>query len=217
MTERSMFSSQGLETEEKRGLGKYIGYGIQKLKINDIEVKTASTGKKQCIFYVETPRITVQGFEPETTATAGGQVGKVRFPKIWVDPNDDGSSYDESTRKKKYLMPDMIHDIAVICDKLNLRGKLDQINTSTFEEYIEQVKPLLVNKFLWFKISGEEYLKQNQKKGIQLSIPRYGFVASESEGPDHLVFDKNKVFDYKAVETPDSTNLDTKGSGDLPF
>jgi hypothetical protein len=200
-----MFSTKGVNTQDSKKVSKYFSYGIHQLFIFGIEVKTASTGSKQLTFLMETPPVTADGFEAE--AGHKGQVGRVAFPGSFIKL-EDSKAVEEFNK-----------NIGIIADKLGVRKQLDDISAPDFDSYVEKIAPLFANKPAWWAIAGEEYLKNDGKTGVRLKTRRYSFVASMSEGKDHLEkFDASKSYNFKPVVKPDADSIPATGvANDLPF
>ena len=200
-----MFSTKGVNTQESKKLGKYFSYGIHQLFIYGIEIKTASTGSKQLTLLMETAPVHTEGFEPE--AGHKGQVGRVAFPGSFLKL-EDSKAVEEFNK-----------NIGLVADKLGVRKQLDEINASDFDSYIEAIKPLFTGKSAWWAIAGEEYVKADGKTGVRLKTRRYSFVASLSEGQNHLEkFDPSKAYNFKPVAKPDADSIPAAGvTNDLPF
>ena len=200
-----MFGTKGVNTQNSRKLSKYFSYGIHQLKINGIEVKTASTGSKQLTFLMETPPITVDGFEPE--AGHKGQVGRVAFPGSFIKMDNQA------------MIEEFNKGVGLIADKLGVRAELDNIQASDFDSYVAAITPLFSGKLAWWAIAGEEYNKADGKTGVRLKTRRYSFVSSLAEGQTHLEkFDDTKAYNLKRLPTPDADSVPTAAVvNDLPF
>lgn len=198
------FSTKGISTQSKpKKVSKYISYGNNLLKINDITVKTAQSGSKQLILNVETKPIDDPTFEPEMGYE--GRVGKVAFPGVYIKLDD------EKALENFYV------DVATIAEKLGVRDQLDQINADSFDEYIDQLKDIFKGKYAYWAIAGEEYVKATGGVGIKLKTRRYKFIASLSEGEQGLgAFDASQTYNFKKTELPDAQPA-TNESGGLPF
>lgn len=202
-----MSGTRGLTPKDTRKMSPYIQFGIQNLRINAIEVRTAKTGAKQCVLSMESRPVTVPGFEGIDGAQ--GQVGKVYFPQYWLklDNADALQSFFEQ--------------VALIGDKLGVRDAIDAIDFTSFDDYISRITPIIKNRYAWWKLVVEEYEREGKDPGKKLALPKWGFVANEAEGESHLKFDKSKGYDYKAVgstsTSADATALDAVAKDDLPF
>jgi len=196
-----MFGTKGINTQQERRVSKYISYGNNYLRINDITVKTAQSGSKQLIFSMETPKVENPAFEPELGFE--GQVGKVAYPGSYVKL-DNEKAVEEFNK-----------GLAIIADKLGVRSQFDEINAESFDEYVEKVKNLLINKYAHWAISGEEYIKADGRVGTKLKTRRYKFIASQEEGSEALgVFDPKQHYNVKRVDVPDAAPAP---KDDLPF
>ena len=200
-----MFSTKGVNTQDSRKVSKYFSYGIHQLFIYGVEIKTASTGSKQLTFLMETAPVNVDGFEPE--AGHKGQVGRVAFPGSFIKL-EDSKAIEEFNK-----------NIGIIADKLGVRKQLDEVTAPDFDSYVDKITPLFVGKPAWWAIAGEEYLKADGKTGVRLKTRRYSFVASLSEGQNHLEkFDPSKAYNFKPVAKPDADSVPAAGmTNDLPF
>lgn len=189
----SNFSTKGVQVVEGGSVGKYLSYGVQEAMITGFEVKTASTGKQQVMLLLEGPKVTTTGFEPDPTSKFGGKVGKVQFT-IYFAPGDKEEG-------------EFIQKVALIAKKLGVSEKIDTIEASGLQEYLNKITPILRGKMLWWAITAEEYQKKDSDRvGYTLGLRRYGFVASKEEmevNPNHIKpFDKGNKYDYKALSSP---------------
>lgn len=210
-----MFGTKDVKTTPS--LGKYIGPGNQYIAIRSWDIKTASSGSKQVIMHVETPPLDAPGFTPETGFQ--GQIGKVALPGTYVVLSNE-KAVNEFNRT-----------IGCIADELGVRTELDKISGKDFEEYVNQVMTLFKDKFAWWAISGEEYMKVNGgvpgKTGIKLAVRRWHwsapFIASTEKGAAALgEWDKTKSWNYKSAVRPDQTQQplaesEVAAKDDLPF
>lgn len=205
-------STRELNTSDRKP-GKFISYGCQLLKINDIIVNKAATGSKVCRFEMETKPILDAGFEGQDGAL--GRVGRVQFPRTYV-----------TTDPKK--REEFLKNICIIADKLGVREQVDAIGDTidnldgdNFDLYVSKVKPFLIGKYAYWVVGGEEYPKTEGGSGWRLALVRYGFVQDEKsylEKP-RIDFDINSEYHYKALEKADETDADKKvlANDDLPF
>lgn len=192
------FTTEGVDTAKKSKMSKFLTYGgPQHLKISSITVETASTGAKRAVFNMEGDPVTTEGFQGEEGAK--GQIGRVR---TYYMKDDNGFN-------------NFLTDIGIIADKIGNRDVVNTIKADNFEEYIEQLNKRITEHYLWFVITGEEYLKQDGTIGVTLHFRRYGFVASNTEGPGHLKpYDKSNKYDYKPYVDNRTT---VTGKDDLPW
>lgn len=199
-------STKGVDaTEEVRKPFKYISYGIQKLKIKAIELKSSSKGSFITILHMETPEVTEPGFEGHEGAL--GRTGKVQFPRIYVNPNDEKQ------------MSTLVKDICIIADKLGVRTQVDAIEWSedmSIEKYFKLLENIFKDRYAMWKVCGkEEYWSDGSgKKSTRLSLARWKFIQSiESyETKPELTFDPTVRWDFEPAVAPDSST-----NSDLPF
>lgn len=177
-----MFGTKGVSTEERSNVSKYLNHGINKAKINSIVVEKArNTESRRIVFMLEGSPITDKGFEGIDGAK--GSVGKMVTNYMKTD-----AQYQ-----------DFIRQIGVLADKLGVRAQIDAITASNIEEYINNVSPFLIGKFLWWNIGAEEY-KRNR---FSLHLLRYDFVKSLTE-----IDDTTLVHDgYIVVEARNSAGV----------
>lgn len=198
-----MFSTKNVAaTATKKS--KYISPGNVNAMIKEVIIKTAASGSKQLTLIMETPPVTEAGFEPEEGCK--GQIGKVAFPGVFIKMDNDKAK--EEFNKA----------LACIAEELDVRNELDKISAENFEDYIEKIKPLIVNKFAWWAVSGEEYPKQDGKFGVKLSLRRlstYSKFVSKQES-ELGTWDKSKGWNYKALPKTDQSAVEVVKS-DLPF
>ncbi len=201
-----MSGTRGVVATDNRKMSPYIQFGIQNLRINAVEIRTAKTGSKQCVFSMETRPVTVPDFEGIDGAQ--GQVGKVYFPRTWLKTEDPKA------------LESFFKQIAIMGDKLGVRAQIDAVDYSDFDSYMNTIGNIIKNKYAWWKLVVEEYERPDKAPGKKLYIPKFGFIANEMEGESHLKFDKTNNYDYSAVgttvQTADATPVDV-AKDDLPF
>ncbi len=151
--------------------GKYISPGIQELKINDIQLEYSSQKNTPRLkFIVESRPVEEKGFTPDDSALSGGKVGTIRTSYLGNDNQ----------------LTELANNMIFISRHLGKEDQLDGYYANTLEEYVAKLKTVICNSFAWFKVHGEEYLKQDGKTGLVLSFSRFGFVNA----------DKDKIRDY---------------------
>jgi len=184
----------------------YITYGVQVLKINDIQIEySAQKNTPRLKFIVESELVTEAGFVADPSALSGGKVGTIRSGWLATD--------DQKTELSKNMI--FIARAILKSDETPLDGYFAE----TLEQYIEKVKSVICGKFTNFSVGAEEYLKTDGKKGISLKFLRFGFVSSDI---NKLKFDKENEYHYKKltvipdkeIELPDYTEEEAK---DLVF
>lgn len=180
------FGTEGVSASQT---SKYIGPGVHQLKINKLTTEEASTGTLRVVFHVETPPVEEADFEPDESATDGGKVGRVRT--IWL--------------KYEAQLEEFNRNIAQIASALKVREQTDKIVASSLTEYVEELNDVITDKFAWFGVKGEEYIKQDGKTGIALLFRRFGFVADTQD--DLEPHDKDNEYHYKPAEVPESDNV----------
>lgn len=187
-----MFTTKGIDRKDKGKLSKFITCGgPQFLKISSMEIETAKTGSKRVVFFMETPPVETAGFEGYE-----GNKGQVGWVRTFYMKNDD-------------QFTEFLTNIGIIADKLGVTQQVDSIKVEDFEEYVKQVSLFICGKYMWFIIKGEEYPKPDNAIGLSLQFRRFGFVASELEGKDHLKpFDKNNPYDYSVYKAQAETVID---------
>lgn len=211
-----MFSTAGINTEEKKSVSQFMGYAEQEAKINSISVKTSGKGSKNIVFNMETrPVDTVanKGFTPHADATAGGQIARINMYSFWQKDLD----VEGSDNNKKFVT-----DIGYLADKLGVRAKVDAITgVSSLEEYVEKLNSILTNIYRFWKITVEEYAKSTGGVGRNYSLGTW--PASKGEHRFICCADKagmvkfNPQYDYKKAEVPQEASTGTGDSSDLPF
>jgi hypothetical protein len=197
------FTTKGRESKkEEVRVGKYISPGIHQLKIVNIEAFRASTGSTKVTLHMETPPVSVEGFEG--VGGAAGQFGKVTVVKTFMKTDEQ---YNEFMDK-----------IVIIADKLDVRDKIDAVQAEDFMSYVSAITPILKNKYAWYKVVGTQKTYEQEgsvRKFWELSLARWGFVASMTEGKDKLKFDKDNIYDYNPIV--DGADGADKTKDDLPF
>ncbi len=190
----SNFSTKNVVVEEeKKSVSKFLSYGVQEAAIIGYELKTAQSGKQQVILLMESPKVQDAGFEPDPSAKFGGKVGRVQAT-IYFGPED------------KARVDEFIQFVAIIAKKLGVTEKVDAIESSNLEDYLNKLMPLIRGKYAWWGIAAEEYINKDNQVRYSLKFRRYGFMASLDEmkaNPEHIKpFDKTSPYDYKAVAVP---------------
>jgi len=186
------FSTKGVEVKENVSESKYLSYGVQKAAIVGYELKTAKSGdKQQVVLNLESPKVVTPGFEADPSAKLGGKVGRIVFTIYFGEDN-------------KQQNDEFIERIAIIAKKLGVSEKIDAVESSNLEDYLNKIIPILRGKFAWWAVTAEEYAKADSDKvGCTLGLRRYGFIASLDEmeaNPNHIKpFDKANKYDYKAL------------------
>lgn len=179
------FGTKGVKTEERsNGGSKYLSHGIVKAKINSMVVQKAkNTESRRVVFYLESEPINAPEFKGVDGAK--GRIGRMSSGYMGSE-----ASYSDFARQ-----------LAVIADKLGVREELNAVPGSgvTFEEYMAKVNTLLVGKYLWWNIKGEEYAE----KKINLQLMRYGFAKSLAEVDESTL----KYDGYTAVELRNSAGV----------
>lgn len=198
-----MFGTKGIETTEKTSVSRYLNYGINKAKINTIDVeKSNSSDARRITFHLEGEPVTESGFTP-----AEGAKGRVCKMKTIYLKSDEAYK-------------DFMRQIGVIADKLGVRSGVDSVTSSTIEDYIAQVSNYITGKYLWWNIGAIEY----DDKKHSYKLIKYGFVKSLAEvdekslkydngiavearnsaGTVVLNFNKNSKFHYEPFVKPDA-------------
>lgn len=199
-----MLSTNGIVV--KNGESKYLTYGVQDVMVVSGEVRVSPNGYKTVTFGMESPEVKSAGFEPDPASKRGGKVGRVEFAGYINEAEPDNAALAEFLSK-----------VSIVAQKLGVTDAVNAIQAPNVEEYVDRLIPIIRGKFAWWAITGREYVKKGTDKvGITLGIRRYGFIASEEEGKDHLrAFDKSNKYDYKAEAVPSNDPTDD-GVADIP-
>ena len=186
-----MISTNGVAVNS--GESKYLTYGIQLAMVVSGEVVEHKKGIKTVYLRLESPEVKTAGFEPATESKRGGKVGRIEFAGYIIEADKDDKG-----------MADFLGKVAIMATKLGVLDAVNTIQASTVEDYVDKLIPIVRGKFAYWAITGREYLKKGTDKiGITLGIRRYGFIASEAEGREHLrPFDKTNKYDYKSEAMP---------------
>lgn len=200
------FDSAGLITEDKKyGPSKYISYGIQDLKINNLEVKVASTGSKQIILSVEGKPVSDPLFEGLDGAQ--GPVGKIKT--MYVKEEQEG---------------DITKIFAKIADSIGVRDKLDAITgVTSLEDYVSKALKVLSGKFASYVVATEQYIGTDGKAKNSFRFPKYDWVEKSGTEPSSLKFDKANKYHFKEATIPDNIGTSKSATAvkqpdsDLPF
>ena len=201
----NIFDSTAVDTTDKVfGPSKYISYGLQDLKINKMEIKTASTGSKQIIFSMEGPAEKDPKFEGVDGAK--GPVGRV-----------------STMYMKEEQQGDLTKIFAKISDALGVRDALNAIKATSLEDYVEKAGAVICGKFAKFCISTEQYLNGENKVRNGLRFPKYDYVEAIGTTPSRLKFDETNSYHFKPAVVPDNIGTPKSASAvkqedsDLPF
>jgi hypothetical protein len=158
-----MFGTKGVETVEGSSTSKYFSYGVNKAKIVDLKlVKSPSSPNQKLEVWLEGEPVTEKGFVGVDGAR--GKVGKL--VTYWL-------------REDKHYQ-DLLRQIGIIADKLGVRKEIDEISVnsvSEFGQYLQNIKPYLCGKYLWWVIGADYYSETRYK----LLLVKFNFVKSPSE------------------------------------
>ena len=188
-----MLSTKNVVVVEKSSESKFMTYGVQLAMVISGEVRVSPQGVKRVIFNMEGPEVKSAGFEPDPASKKGGKVGHVEF-----------AGYIKENVADDQGLKDFLERVSIVANKLGVIDAVNAINAPTTEAFIEQLIPIIRGKFAWWAVTGREYAKKDSDKiGITLGLRRYGFIASEGEGKEHLrEFDKGNKYDYRPFDTP---------------
>jgi hypothetical protein len=131
--------------------------GWNQAKIENISIKTATTGKKQLKFQVYGPPITTEGFKPfmkaDKVTPYAGQCGLIQT-FYFDDTNEEAMSK---------VISQTINPIAVA---FGVKEQLDEITSSgditSLEKFVDVLNRLFTNEdlpYVWMNFSGSEYEK----------------------------------------------------------
>ena len=195
------FGTKDVNTQDF--VSKYISYGIQNLKINSLEIQEAGTGTPRVIFNVESEPVKDDNFEGEEGAL--GRVGRIRSG--WL--------------KTESQQTEFLENIGKIADKIGKREEVDKIEAESLEKYLSEITPLICGHFARFKVTAEEYEKQDGNLGITLSFARFKFVEALEEDAK-MTFDKTNQYDFKKLDEEEKTQVNSNGvteeaNNSLPF
>jgi len=204
-----MFDSTGVDTTEKSfGPSKYITFGVQELKINNMEIKVASTGSKSVIFSVEGALVKDPAFEGVDGAK--GPIG--RISTMYMKSEQQG---------------DLVTLFAKIADALGVRNEMNAVKSTSIEDYVAKALTVLKGKYANYCVSSEQYWDANAGKAKNsLRFPKYDFVEAINTDPakSRVKFDKDKTYHFKPAVVPDGigtaaspTFIAPKKDDDLPF
>lgn len=196
-------SIKNIKTENK--LSKTINPGNVKARIYDLTLTPGyNTDSYNLVLFIETEPIDdFEGFyyDPKNPNMGRfeGQVGRIRYSQYAFEsktlPNGSVIDRDQSILKA----------IKVISDALNIFDTVSTVDAETIEEYIEEVKPLIVkaDKYLFFCVAGKEYLNKEGYTAYDLFLPKYENKKS-SIGNDMdavIQYDEKKHIVNKVVKT----------------
>jgi hypothetical protein len=200
----SKFGTKGVKAPSN--ISKYLEPGNFTLKINNITLRTSSTGSKQVLLEMETLPIMDEGFTPE--GDAKGRVGRVA-----------ASGYLNTKEKQAEFINGVLLKIAIATDS---RASLDAIEVDSdaenaFEEYINKAKDVLVGKFAKWCIAGEEYENQTGRIRVRLQLPKYDFVGDVEGTIKVSNYDASNKYHLKRYNPPTSEFATGQATDDLPF
>jgi len=192
----------GTKDVKLHSTSKYLGWGVQELKITSFGVRQASTGSQSVTLNVEGRPVDEEGWEGEDGAA--GQVGRVQLGS-WLKTESQQKEFNEN--------------ITRIATALGVLDEVNAIEAADLEEYIAAVTPHLCNKWMRMKVVVKEYRKGDGNIGKTLHTARFNFVESTEQEGSKLTFDMSNEYDYeKLKEQPDAVTTNGNGSeNDLPF
>lgn len=223
------FKLSTVNTDERRP-GKYISYGIQELKINKIEIRTAASGSKVCNLFMETPPVTDSGFAGANGAR--GRIGTVQFPRTYIawDSTVKNPKSNETPRES------FIKDMLIIADKFGVREEANALEFEegfTFEDFVKGMESILVGHYAMWKLCGEQNWYTDQtgtlREGYRLATAKWGFIQNTEDYKSNpkLKFDPTNQYDLKLTPKPevssepvapqDSDFEAVESKDDLPF
>jgi hypothetical protein len=175
------------ETTETTGfVSQFIKYGCNKLKINHIELRDSSTGKKLVKIWVETEPLpgNFEGAELQDGTKAKGLVGKVSLG-IYIDTANEAK------------VTGLLNNLKFVAEKANVLTEVAAIEASTLEEFMAKYVKIIKGKYMWFIIKAREY----EKGKYDLSF-KEGKIGEDKDGNKvYQVFCKNGDFkDSKDTE-----------------
>lgn len=186
------------KVKDKKDLLKYVSYGTQQLMITEMEVQEAKSGTPRVVFKVQSQPVTTEGWQGADGAA--GRIGTVR------------SSYLKTDTQIQYFC-EQVNDIARalgVYEEVKALGEVESIN-----DFVDKLRPLFTNKFAWFTVAAEEYIKADgANTGISLTFPRYRFVSDVETGV--APFDSTKDYHYKKANQP-SMETDAVKTEEEPF
>lgn len=196
-----MFNTKGQNVKSDL-VKKSLGMGVEKAKIFSYSIKESKTNKKQLVFVLEGPAI--EGFEgweidkdfPEK-GKFKGKSAKVNVTR-WLDTdtfNNPNVSENEILSK-----------ITAIAQTLGVKDKLDEIDASTIELWVEKSIELINKDYMFWFLTGEEN-EFNGKTFVKLSLPKYNFVSLDSSTFEE--FNKNNKYHFKRLEKKETNDFDT--------
>lgn len=183
-----MLSTKNVVIKEKTA-SPYLTVGVQVIKVTSIETKASSKGSLKVVFNCESEPHSDPNFKGVNGAY--GSVGRISTSYLGNDA----------------MVTQFIEQMASLGTKLGVKEQMDAIEASDVQDFINQVTPLLVDKYFWAKVTGEEYAKATGGVGVNLSFARFGAFASIEEGNAKIKpFDITNKYDYKKAEqAPTST------------
>lgn len=190
---------------EPKKTSPYLGYGIQELKINSVEVGTASTGSIKLIFNVESKPITEADFTPVEGAT--GRVGRVSTSYL----KENSDQYQEEFDRLMTMATKAGIDIMQLPVYDNIQAAASDV--------VAKMK----GKFLRFKVTAKYYWGDKDGTPVErynLAFARFKFVESLNE-ESTLTFDPANKYDIdkRLLVLPETQDTNTQGGekNDLPF
>lgn len=202
--------------ESRDFISKYASYGINKLKVNNIEVHPSGESSYRIVFKMETAPID----DPNFTPIEEGIRGQICNPSLFLNMSEDKSR----TMINKF--------IGAVADALGLKEAADKVSGDDVQSYFKAIADVLCcGKFAWFVLSAKEY----QAGKYNLNFPLYDFVAAVDKMDEDTIvmeagriisinyksgrlfrFDKSSKYHFKAFVEPkqtDDTQLNGSGLG----
>jgi len=189
-----MFSTSAYTGNNKVSPKFYVGWN--RAKVESIEVKTASTGRKQLLFKVYGEPVKAEGFKPfEKVKGSGnfyhGQCGIV------------ASSYflPEDKVEVGKIMNKIINPLA---NAFGVKQQVDEAtkNVETLEQFVTAFSAVVTNAelpYIWMNFNGEEYEKPGSEfPGYKLS---FKVVTSDEAVKEKIPAGTMKHLPKKEVES----------------
>jgi len=191
-------------------VNQFINHGINKLKVNNIELKESSTGKFQVKFKVEGPEITgdFQGLKLDDDTLAKGLVGTVSLGIYFA--TDDA-----------FKVEGLIRNLMAIAGKMEVLDQVEAIEVDETASKDEQLKSMIAQyskvvkgKYAWFIIKGEEYEQEKDgrvRKGVALAFKEGKIGQDDQNRKIFQIFCKHADF-VKSTEKQENIVFKAKGS-----
>lgn len=173
--------------------------GWHKAKVESVEIKTASTGRKQLLFKVFGEPVTVEGFKAFEKVKGSGDYYHGQCGIVATNYFNAEDKTETGKIMNRVILP--------LINAFNVKKEVDEStkNITTLEQFVTAFSPFITNKdlpYIWMNFNGEEYEKPGSDfPGYKLSFKT---ITNDETVKDRIPAGTMKKLPKKEV-APDST------------